>query len=195
MGGGLLPNQLPNTGVTVLVNGIFANVFYVSPTQVNILLPSNLEPGPAWMVLTLDGRAGPKVEFTLQYAAPALFQRDDSTAIATAPDGTLYSAQRPARGGDWVTLYATGLGVTRPRPAYSEIPKEAAALVRAPEFIVQLDGQDVDASRIAYAGVAPGFAGLYQINLRLPDGTGANPEIRIGYRDQMSTVGVRLSVR
>ena len=51
---------------------------------------------------------------------------------------------------------------------------------------VLLNGAPVDQSRIYYAGAAPGYAGLFQINLLLPDDAPSNPEIRIVTADQIS---------
>jgi uncharacterized protein (TIGR03437 family) len=50
----------------------------------------------------------------------------------------------------------------------------------------------VDRANLLYAGAAPGFAGLYQINLRLPSDLSNNPELRIGFRDIVSPEAVRL---
>jgi uncharacterized protein (TIGR03437 family) len=61
-------------------------------------------------------------------------------------------------------------------------------------FYVLLDGNVVDPSAIAYAGIAPGFAGLYQINLILPASTGSNPEIRIGIGDAIAKSGLHIPV-
>ena len=52
----------------------------------------------------------------------------------------------------------------------------------------------MDPSAIDYAGVAPGFAGLYQINLTLPLSTGSNPEIRLQLDGASSIPGVHLPV-
>src|SRR5882757_2967842 len=57
----VLPTALIGTGVVVLVNNIPAYLFYVSPTQVNLLVPSNLVAGPAKIQLELNGHAGPPV--------------------------------------------------------------------------------------------------------------------------------------
>ena len=63
------------------------------------------------------------------------------------------------------------------------------------EFKLMLDGVAVDKSRIYYAGLAPYFAGLYQINLKLPHSLGENPEIRIEIGKQISAAGLRLPVQ
>jgi uncharacterized protein (TIGR03437 family) len=59
---------------------------------------------------------------------------------------------------------------------------------------ITLDGAAIDSTRILYAGVAPGFAGLYQINLQLPATVGANPAIRATVAGQSSPAGLTLPV-
>jgi hypothetical protein len=66
--GGVLPTVLPNTGVRVLVNGLPANPYYVSPTQINFLVPPNLLPGPSTVQVVIDGLAGPQVPVTLFFS-------------------------------------------------------------------------------------------------------------------------------
>ena len=191
---GLLPTVLPSTGVRVLVNGLAGTPFYVSPTQINFLIPSNLLPGPATVQLVISGLAGPPVSARLGPAAPALFQLDEQNAISTRGDWSLITPAAPAKPGDIVVLYGTGLGQTVPPLGYRELPTSAATLAQSATFHVMLDGVTLDPSAIAYAGLAPGCAGLYQINITLPPSTGANPEIRISVGDALSKTGVHLPV-
>lgn len=193
--GGVLPTVLPGTGVHVVVGGLLANLYYVSPTQINFLIPLNLLPGTINVQVVIDGLAGPSIPLQLAPAAPALFQLDSQFAVATHADGSVITSAAPANPGDIVILYATGLGQTSPPLAYDELPTSAAALENAASFQVLVDGVAVDPHAILYAGVAPGFAGLYQINVILPDSTGTNPEIRIGMGDALSTPGLRLAVQ
>jgi uncharacterized protein (TIGR03437 family) len=97
--------------------------------------------------------------------------------------------------GEIVVLYATGLGVTNPIFGDLELPNRAAVIKRAAEFRVELDGTVLDPSAVFYVGVTPGFAGLYQINLRLPPRLADDPEIRIGFEGEMSPPGVRLPLK
>jgi uncharacterized protein (TIGR03437 family) len=90
-----------------------------------------------------------------------------------------------------IILYATGLGYAPP-VEYAQIPKTAAQLRRS-AFTIQLDGAAVDPGAILYAGVAPGFAGLHQINLVLPASVGAEPA-GVEFADSMSPAGVTLPV-
>lgn len=192
--GGVLPTVLATTGVRVLINGLPGNPYYVSPTQINFLIPPNLLPGPATVQLVIDGLAGPPVSVTLGIASPALFQLDQQDVIAIRPDGSLITPAASAQPGDVVVLYATGLGQTVPPVGYGELPASAASLKMLSDFQVWLDGNSVDPSAIGYAGVAPGFPGLYQINLTLPVSTGPNPEIRIGIGDALSIAGLHVPV-
>jgi uncharacterized protein (TIGR03437 family) len=192
--GGVLPTVLPSTGVRVLVNGLPGNPYYVSPTQINFLVPPNLLPGSSTVQLVIDGLAGPPITVTLGSAAPALFQLDQHNIIATRPDGSLITPAAPAQPGDVVVLYATGLGQTVPPAGYGELPRSAAPLQRLTDFQVLLDGNPVDPISILYAGIAPGFAGLYQINLELPGSTGSNPEIRIAVGDTIGIAGLHIPV-
>ncbi len=182
-------------GVRVLVRNVPANIYYVSPGQVNFLVPSLLEAGPADVQLTRDGRAGPAVNIVLAGAAPALFLRDRATVIATRADGSLIGDDAPAHPGDDIVLYATGLGRTAPDAPYGLIPAQPAPLGDPAAFQVLVDGSPLEASRIAYAGLAPGFAGLYQINLKLPDWLGDDPRIQIRVGDQVSPPDPRLPAR
>jgi uncharacterized protein (TIGR03437 family) len=192
--GGILPTVLPSTGVRVLVNGLPGNPYYVSPMQINFLVPPNLLPGPATVQLVIDGLAGPPISITLGTAAPALFQLDQHTIIATHTDGSLITQAASAKPGDVVVLYATGLGQTVPPVGYGELPTAAAQLQMISDFQVLLDGIPVDSRAIAYAGIAPGFAGLYQINLTIPASSGSNPEIRLAIGDAVSLSGLHIPV-
>jgi uncharacterized protein (TIGR03437 family) len=193
--GGLLPTLLPGTGVNVAVGNIAAVVYYVSPDQINFLVPSILLPGPSTVQVVLEGHSGPQVNITLAAASPALFQLDAQNAIALLPDATLITPQAPAKPGDTIILYATGLGQTVPSVPNGQLFNQAALLQQFADFKLVLDGVAAGPGVVAYAGNAPGFAGLYQINVVLPQSTQANPEIRIGFASDLSMSGIHLPVQ
>lgn len=180
--GGILPPSLG--GVLVLINNSPSNLWYVSPTLVNVLIPSYLVPGPATVQVVSDGYAGPAITIQLNATAPAVFPLDATNVIATFLDGTLVTSSAPAHAGEWVVLWAGGLGVTIPAAVPNQVETVAAPL--ASPIQVLLNGVPVDPSRVNYAGAAPGYAGLFQINLLLPDNVPPNPEIRIATADQIS---------
>jgi uncharacterized protein (TIGR03437 family) len=193
--GGVLPTVFPGTGARVIVGSILANLIYVSPTQINFLVPPNLIPGTVNLYVVVDSWAGPSIPIQLTPASPALFQLDAQNAIATEADGSLITPGTPAQPGDIVILYANGLGITAPPVVYSQIPEAAARVPQSSAFSIQLDGVPIDSGNILYAGVAPGYAGLYQINMLLPSTVGSNPQIAIGFGGNMSPSGITLPVQ
>jgi uncharacterized protein (TIGR03437 family) len=183
--GNMLPTALIGTGVRVLVNSIPADIYYVSPSQINLLIPTLLIAGPATVQVEVDGLAGAPVTIMLGATAPSMFQLDAMTVLATHLDGSKVTANAPASTGEVIVLYASGLGPTVPAAIPNQLPG-ALAVIAARDFQVQLNGVAVDAAQILYAGVVPGYAGLYQINLRLPVNAPQNPELRVGTPEQMS---------
>ncbi len=192
---GVLPTFLVGTDVSVVIGGQAANLYYASPTQINFLIPSTLLPVTVNLQLVIDGLAGPPVPLKLTPSAPALFQLDANTAVATLPSGSVLTTTTPAAPGDIVILYATGSGQTNPPVESGVLPTQAAPLLDIKSFSVVLDAVAVDPSAISYVGIAPGFAGLYQINVKLPASTGANPQIQIGLGGILSPAGILLPVR
>jgi uncharacterized protein (TIGR03437 family) len=192
---GSLPTSLGATPVRVLIGNQFANVYYVSPQQVNALIPPQLLPGKVTLQVVLSGRAGPPVSLQLEDSAPGLFETADHFVVATHGNGPLVTAEAPATSGEVVVLYATGLGPTSPMTPANRIPSAAAKLTNMTGFRVWLNGSPVPQERILYAGVAPGFAGLFQINLQLPESAPPDAEIRVGSADHLSPPGRYLRVR
>ena len=193
----IAPGQLPTTlgGCSVTVNGAPAMMQYVSPEQINFLMPTVQSTGMMRVRVVKQGVSGPEITVNLVDSAPALFQMEGGYAIATHADGSLLTASSPAGGGDTIVVYATGLGRTVPNPRPGEIPTYAAQMVRPGDLKVSLGGVALDWWRIKYAGLTPGSAGLYQINLLLPDNPGTDPEIRVTVGDQTAAAGLKLAVR
>lgn len=182
---GMLPSVLLGTGVRVILGGIFAHMYYVSPQQVNILVPNYFKAGRVTLQLVNDGYAGPPVEIQLEATAPALFEYE-GRVIATHLDGSLVTESSPAARGEIVVLWATGLGLVTPAAEPGRLPTRAAWLTDRDRFQVLVNGEPVPREHIYYAGVAPGFAGLYQINVRMPAESTPDPEIRVGTSERFS---------
>lgn len=190
-----LPAELNYTRVFVMDSP--APLFYVSDGQINFLVPSNQIAGDVKIRVVREGITGPEVTVTLADAAPALLllQTAAGYALTAHADNSVIAPDSPAHPGDTIVVYATGLGKTQPNPASGEIPQYAAQIQRLSDLKMSLAGSAVDPVRIKYAGVAPGWAGLYQINLVLPDNLPADPEIRVAIGDHISPAGVRLAAR
>src|SRR5262249_40629310 len=139
------------------------------------------------------GLTGPEITVNLINCAPALFEMPGGYAIATSADGKLLTADAPAHPGDTIVIYLTGLGRTLINPVPGEIPKYASQIVNLASLKVALGGTPVDPARIAYVGLTPGSAGLYQINLLVPTGAGNDPEIQV--TGDSTSGGLKLYIR
>ena len=196
--GGVLPIVLGDSETQVFFGNYPADLYYVSPTQINFLVPPMMLPGPVSFRVVIDALEGKVIQLKLAPAAPGLFamvpKNGVTYAIATLVNGSLLTATSPAKPGDIVVLWATGLGITTPPAIYGQLPTAAAPLEPGANLAVLLNGVAVESSAIGYAGVAPGFAGLYQINLTLPASTAANPEIRLQLDGATSIPNVLLPV-
>ncbi len=141
-----LPTALIGTGVRVLINALPAYLWYVSPTQVVLLIPSFWTAGPATIQLEVNGIAGPEVQITLNATAPGLFLNPDGmTASAHHLDYSPVTADSPASDGEpgWAGLYMINLrlppdlqlprvaGWRAGRPCTDRIRRRDAGLGRA----------------------------------------------------------------
>ncbi|MBZ5725176.1 MAG: hypothetical protein LAP87_09285 [Acidobacteriia bacterium] len=192
-----LPTRL--NGVQVLVDNVPAPLFYVSRTQINFLVPGNEfvdgTPIPVQVVRQGDIAPGPRPTITLVDTAPALFKTDSGYVLALHPDYTVVTPDAPARAGEVVAVFATGLGKTGGDPIPGEAP--VIALIKAwQDLKVYLNGALLDIGNIKYAGTAPGWPGLYQINIQLPGNLAPDPEIRVAIGAQSTpSGGFRLAVQ
>jgi uncharacterized protein (TIGR03437 family) len=193
--GDLNQGTLPGTleGVTVYVHGIVSCLFYVSPGQINFLIPYELTARTADIIVVRQGVAGPSVTIQLATTAPGLFQWNGNFALAEHANGRLIDAESPAQAGEVVVLFAAGLGRTVPDSSSGAVPRSAAPILYGPQFQLLLNGDPLPAANIFYAGVTPGFAGLYQINVKLPDVLPADPEVRIVIGAQASPASIQLT--
>jgi uncharacterized protein (TIGR03437 family) len=135
------------------------------------------------------------VPIELRDTAAAFFQLDAQTILGVHLDNSIITVDSPARPGELVTLYAGGLGPLDREYVDNVVPLAASWIRDRKNFRMLFNGVDIDSSRIQYVGVTPFWAGLYQINVRLPDNLGADPEVRIGFRDRLSPPNLSLPVR
>jgi uncharacterized protein (TIGR03437 family) len=189
---GLMPTTLD--GVGVWVNSIACSLFYISPTQINFLVPYEFIAGTVSLIVTRDGQAGPSVSLQLNSTSPGLFLWNGS-AIAVHLNGVTISAASPAVPGEIIVIYAGGLGRTSPDTVAGQLATAAFPLYYASQLKILFNGEPSPPASVLYAGLAPGFAGLYQINLRLPLNLTADPQIQIAVGPEISPVSIPLTVQ
>jgi uncharacterized protein (TIGR03437 family) len=155
-----LPGELD--GVSVEVNGVPAPLFAVSAGEIIAQIPAEFPAGNATIRIA---PAGPSFAAVLQPAAPGLFQSAPGRAAAVNPDGTLNDPGNPVSVGGFVASYLTGLGATDPPVANGvAAPLDPLALATGP-VEATIGGQPAD---VIFAGLTPGFVGLFQVNVRIP---------------------------
>jgi uncharacterized protein (TIGR03437 family) len=172
---GVLPTTLG--GVQVLIDGKNCFVSYASPGQVNVLTPLDTASGSVSVeVITPQGTAMSTA--TMAQVAPALFgytlssgtfyavAQIANTATIVAPVGTFGSApSRPAKAGDYVVLYAIGMGSTNPAaPSGVVLP---TAYPVSDLSSVKVTFGSVPAT-VSWAGMV--YAGEFQVNVLVPSG-------------------------
>jgi uncharacterized protein (TIGR03437 family) len=183
-------SALPTTlgGTEVLVNGISAPLFYSSPSQINFQMPPVSTGTAAQVVVVSNGVSGPAASVNVAPAAPGIFQavpggtaqgaiQIANTAVFAAPQGSIAGAQsRPANSGELLNIYCTGLGgvTNAPAPGTPASSDPLSTTVNLPQ--VTIGG--VLAS-VVFSGLAPGFVGLYQVNVFLPAGGPAGAAVPV----------------
>ena len=170
-----LPTSLD--GVAVTVNGKPAPVSYISPTQINFLVPGNAVAGPAQIEVTNNGLTSATLTATLASSAPAFFTIGSNATTknlyiaATHADNSLLAPAKllsgvtstPATEGETIVLYATGLGATATTAPNGQLVGAPLPLAELPR--VTIGGLP---AKVDFAGlVAPG---LYQVNVVIPSG-------------------------
>jgi uncharacterized protein (TIGR03437 family) len=188
---GTLPTSLE--GVTVYVNDMQANLFFVSPGQINFLIPSTITTATAKVVVIRVATGGPVVIIPIASSTPGFFEWNGNQAVAVHLDGSVVTPATPAVAGEVILLFAAGLGQTAPPIISGEVVHGPTWIIALSQFRILLNGVPLPSSNVLYAGLAPNFSGLYQINLRLPAVLPSNPQIQISMGAEVSPVTVLLS--
>ena len=155
-------------GVTVSINGLPAPLYLVSSGQINCLVPYAVTGSSATIVVTSGGIPSNSVTVPLSKTSPGIFSADTSGAgngIIVHLDGTLVTSAVPAKKGETLVMYLTGLGaLTSPLVDGTGSPGANSAAAAVTVFV---NGTQVPTSNF-YAGAGVQFPGLYQINFTVP---------------------------
>jgi adhesin/invasin len=183
------PNTIPlpttMNGTSVIVGGIPAPLYYVSPGQINAQLPFELSPGNQYQVLiSANGALTTPDMVQLSAATPGLAAFADSTLIAQHGDGSLVSTNSPARPGEYLVAYLAGMGETNATPASGAASPGSPLALPSVTPVLTLNGSVYP---IAFAGLTPGLVGLYQMNFQVPAGLPAGDlTLRVTQNGQLS---------
>ena len=169
-------------GVTVQwANGnttINAPLVFVAGSQVNAQVPWGLVPAGATqnvsVTVTSDSGTSAPAQVTVGPFSPGIFTAGPPTfyAIAQNVDGTLVQAAgsipglttHPAKAGDTIVIYATGLGPVDNTPADGGIPSTLTRTLTTPTVLV-----GGISAQVAFSGLQPQFVGVNQVNIVIPN--------------------------
>jgi uncharacterized protein (TIGR03437 family) len=170
--------NLPSTlgGTTVLIDGISAAISYASATRAEVIVPYGEIPGTNALIrVAYAGQTSELIALGVRTAKPGVYVSGESGTHVNASnqDGSVNSPASPAPKGTYVTVYAVGLGITNPLTA-SGVVAPTSSLVYTNNPILAFVG-GVQAP-VAFAGLAPGLIGVYQINIQIPNSVASGPQ-------------------
>jgi uncharacterized protein (TIGR03437 family) len=173
-----LPTSLG--GSTVVLAGITMPLLFSSDGQVNAVVPYETSVNTTQQVILIRGSSTSVPQtLTVAAAAPGIFTADSSgkgQGIIFGPSGSLADPAHPVKAGDVVVIYCTGLGKVSPAvPTGSPAPSSPLSNAVSPTS-VSIGGITVAPM---FAGLTPGFVGLYQVNVGIPAGVTPGDQVPV----------------
>jgi uncharacterized protein (TIGR03437 family) len=177
---GTIPLPISDKGVSVTVNGIAAPLFYISAGQINIQIPFEVAGGSTVTIqVANNGQKSNSVIVPLAPSNPGIFMWADSAepyhAAVLHTNGALVNSSDPARPGETIEVFATGLGLLSPAVRTGATNPDSPPATATDQLVnILFDGEP--ATKVPFAGGAPAFVGLNQINVVIPaDATTGDP--------------------
>ncbi len=172
------PTSLNRTSVTV--GGQAAFVEYISPKQVNAQIPAGVGLGSQPVTVTTAAGTSSAFNVNISLQQPGLYAPAAFRILGQQYVGALFTDlttyvfptnafaginSRPAKPGDTIVIYGVGFAQVPGNPA-GQLPQAANGLTLPiqPKFF--FNGTQ---AQVSYAGLAPGFIGLYQFNVIVPN--------------------------
>lgn len=186
--GGVLPIRM--NGTEVRVGSRQAALLFVSDKQINAQVPFDTDTGNAQVfVVRNDNSFSAPFSLNVRPTSPGIFVTQFGAAVVKVSDSSLVSSSNPAAADELLAIFWTGGGKTTPAIANGQLAPTAGPLsipVAAPT--VTIGGVS---AVVLGAALAPGFAGLYQVNVRMPSGVGSgNQPVVITAGDQRSNAAM-----
>ncbi len=160
------PTKLDGTSVSI--GGQPAIVSYISPGQVNALVPMSVQPGQQGIVVTNSGGTSAAYSMTINSLEPGLCQTTvNGVAYVTAVINgttTFISPSQPAQAGEILNFFGVGFGPVSPAPEPGQTVTQMNQLTNSLQ--IQIGGVT---AQLDYFGLAPEALGLYQFNVVVPN--------------------------
>ena len=174
-----VPLPLELGGVSVELNGIPAPLIFVSPNQINFQTPWELQNDTkAGVVVRNNGEVSLPAKVLIAPFNPGIFAINQmgfgqasvliaNTASLAAPAGRV-KRSRPVKIGEFISIFATGLGAVDNRPPTGAVTPRSPLARTKTKPVVAIGGVNAP---VSFSGLAPDFVGLYQVNAKVAEGT------------------------
>ena len=191
--GGQMPSQLD--GVSVAINGKNAFVYYISPTQINVLTPPDAMLGSVPVRVTVGAQSSAAANVNAQALSPSFFIFGAGPYVAAEhADGSflgpasLYPGlTTPAKPGETVVLFANGFGPTS-SPLVSGSVTQGGTLSPLP--VVTIGGVSAP---VVFAGLVA--AGEFQFNITVPNVSDGDQTIVATYEGASTPAGTKITIQ
>jgi uncharacterized protein (TIGR03437 family) len=178
-----LPRKLGET--EVFIANAAVSQLYASPGQINFQAPRALPTGQAALEVRVNSQVVARGSLTVIPTAPGVF-------AVLNQDGRPNAAATPAQRGQVIVIFASGQGATTPAVDDGAAAPGGPLAVTAVPPSVSIGGRT---ATVEFSGLAPGFAGLWQINARIPAdapvGAAVSMSIIQGLRSNPVTIAVQ----
>ncbi len=186
-GGVAFPSTLG--GVRVLMNNRPSALYFVSPGQIAAIVPYGTTEGIVQVQVERDGVTSNAVTMYRYVTGPGIFSQSQSgegIGAVLHADSTLVTEAKPARPGEVIQVFLTGLGAVFPTISDGALGGGSTLNRTSPGTVKAY--VDNLAAEVSYAGLAPSLSGLYQVNLKIPDNAAsANVFLDIGTPDSYTS--------
>jgi uncharacterized protein (TIGR03437 family) len=184
----LIPYPKVLGDIQVLVNGTQAPLYFVSPAQINFVVPMNAPTGGNAEIQVLKVSTGQLFAISgvipMNSVSPGIFEISGTgtarqSAVINGDGVTINSATSPAKRGDVISIYASGQGFLANAPADGDIPRNGLVQTTSTPRVLIGDFTDnialtpndpPDRSFVKFSGLSPSIPGIWQINVQIPFG-------------------------
>ncbi len=174
-----VPTSLGNTQVKL--GDALLPLFYTSNAQLNAQVPFDIQENSQLHLVVQHGNTlSVPASVSVATAQPAIFtQNQQGTgpgAIVNGVTNVLADSKNPVHAGDVIAIYCTGLGKVIP-PVREGVAASTTVLSQTVNTVTAMVG-NVPAT-VKFAGLAPGYVGLYQVNVLVPQGLAAGDNVPV----------------
>jgi uncharacterized protein (TIGR03437 family) len=163
-------SPLPNTlaGIQVLINEQPAPVYAVAPDRIKFVIPQAARAGSVAVTAVVNGTRSNTIALAIAATSPGLFassQNGIGIASALRADGGRVTANNPARRGETVQLFLTGLGITSPALGDGVAAPGGVSITIPANVNIYVRGAKAE---VVSTGLAAGLVGVAQIGVVIP---------------------------